>query len=196
MSERQKPSAGYGSWVAYVRHEVLTIPNVVTTFRVGCAICILTSPKDIAFFFWLAVAGGVSDLIDGFLAKNFGWGTKFGKHYDQYADWLFGVALLYAIFEAHNRSLAFFIWPFNGILLFLIGGYLIVRVRFPKLETIEIARPKTGLQFFGAICILGGYAFDVEKSITIGYILVWSSVGLMGKSLVDYWRIYRRQKNE
>lgn len=135
--------------------------------------------------FWLALAGAMSDAIDGWLAKRFGWGTRFGELLDQYVDWFFGFMLLYAIYEGHGGTLAVYTPPFNAVLLVLIVSYLLVRLKFPTVETTRTAKIKTALQFGGAASILGGLAYQYEFFVNIGYVTVWISVGYM-------WESYRR----
>ena len=64
------------------------LPNVLTIFRmivVGPIVyCLLTGEYRIAFF--LAMAAGLSDLLDGFLARRFGWMTHWGGVLDPLAD--------------------------------------------------------------------------------------------------------------
>jgi cardiolipin synthase len=64
------------------------LPNVLTIFRmivVGPVVyCLLTGQYRIAFY--LAMAAGVSDLLDGFLARRFGWMTHWGGVLDPLAD--------------------------------------------------------------------------------------------------------------
>ncbi len=184
---------------AYLRQQVLTIPNAVTLMRLFCALGMFAWSGELSVVFWLALVGGISDIIDGFLAKHFGWGTLFGKRFDQYTDWLFGIALLHSIYLG-GGGLKLYDWPYSGELLVLIGGYLIWRLKFPKVETTGVAKIKTAMQFAGGVIILGGYAhmpeWFLEKDgyddflLTSGYLLVWASVGLM---LVSGWE-YRKQE--
>jgi len=179
---------------SYIRREVLTLPNAVTAVRVVCALMMFATGEPLLVF-WLALVGGVSDLIDGYLAKRFKLGTKFGKHFDQYTDWLFGVALLYAIYRYDGMSLL--AWPYNWELLFLIGGYLLLRVWYPTVETIWIAKVKTAMQFCGGVGILGGYAHVCESFvagssaavINVGYLVVWTSIALMWVTYGYYRKI-------
>lgn len=64
------------------------LPNVLTIFRmivVGPIVYLLfTSQYKAAFI--LAMAAGLSDLLDGFLARRFGWMTHWGGVLDPLAD--------------------------------------------------------------------------------------------------------------
>ncbi len=178
----------FSGGIAYAKREVFTVPNAVTAVRLVCTIAMFVYGREVAASFYLALVGAVSDAIDGYLAKRFNWGTKFGQHFDQYVDWLFGIALLWVIFL--NSPVEYDAWPFNLELLILIGGYLLLRALFPKLETIFIAKVKTFLQFAGGVIILCGLAYTWQECIVGGYLVVWSSIALMGMSLVYYVKNY------
>jgi cardiolipin synthase len=130
----------------------------------------------LAFLAWL------SDGVDGYIAKTYGWSTKLGARLDQYADWSFGVALLYTIFVAEDFTLTWY----NTPLMFLIGLYLLLRMRYLATETTEVAKLKTFVQFLGGIVILSGHAFVSSVLLVIGYLIVASSLPLMYRSLRSY----------
>lgn len=129
----------------------------------------------------------MSDALDGYVAKKFGWSSTFGKRYDQYADWFFGIGILYAIYCA--EGLTWYAWPWNVALLTMIGGYLVIRTTMPGVDTNGAARLKTLIQFTGGVTILGSYALEWDGAHAIGYIIVWISVILMAKSLWNYLKL-------
>jgi len=189
----QKSLALWGKVTLYFRREVLTWPNGVTTIRALCALAISRWPGNFGLVFALALVGTLSDIVDGWLAKTFGWGTKFGKTFDQWVDWLFGVSLLYAIYVV-GGGVVWHEWPYNAVLLIMIGGYLLMRTLLPVIETVQLAKIKTFMQFGGGVIILGGHAFEAVDLLMGGYLLVWSSIGLMIKCLWDYGRKHLTQR--
>ena len=190
----------------YVRNEILTWPNLFTMARFWCAIVIFARPEYHRLVFWIALGGAVTDIIDGWLAKRFTLGTDFGKKFDQRVDWLFGIALLYAIYVA-GHGVRWTEWPGNGPLVLLIGGYLLIRTIFLKAETLWVAKLKTGMQFSGGVVILGGFAgihftfgdsaseytISATELIDWGYLFVWCSTGVMVVSLHDYIQGWREE---
>jgi cardiolipin synthase len=64
------------------------LPNVLTIFRIivvgPIVLCLLAAQYRCAFY--LAMAAGVSDLLDGYLARRFGWMTHWGGVLDPLAD--------------------------------------------------------------------------------------------------------------
>lgn len=180
MSDMTRKPSTLHSVKAYVTHQILTIPNVVTTVRLVCAVLILIGPEEHLRVFVLAFVGWVSDLLDGFIAKTFGWSSEFGKRYDQYTDWSFGIALMYGIFVAGGLE-----W-YNVPLILFIGGYLTMRLGKPTIETSEAAKVKTFLQFTGGVAILAAHAFEWTALLVAGYVLVWISLPHMARSVRDY----------
>lgn len=78
------------------------IPNIITVFRlflVPLIIWLIVSDNLLAAFIVFLVAG-VTDMLDGFLARRFGWQTELGAYLDAIAD----KALLMSVYA----SLAFF----------------------------------------------------------------------------------------
>lgn len=181
---KQRPTT---KGAAYFSREVLTIPNAVTLLRVLCVIGMFAWRGESDVVFTLAMLAWVSDGIDGYLAKTFGWCTKFGARFDQYADWVFGVALLYAVFVEERFTLTLY----NSPLLGLIVLYLLLRMRYYRAKTIEVAKRKTFIQFLGALTILAGHAFDLEWLRVVGYVILYLSLPLMYIS----WRGYALQNN-
>ncbi len=67
------------------------IPNIITTIRLIAAIIILilslfAANHGTSYFVWLFVAAGVSDMLDGFIARKFNWCTAFGATLDSVSD--------------------------------------------------------------------------------------------------------------
>ena len=78
------------------------IPNALTFARILCTpylAWLLTHGRPMpltAITFFLC---GLTDLIDGFLARRFGWGSRLGEALDPVADKLFLVTLYIAMYQ-------------------------------------------------------------------------------------------------
>ncbi len=72
------------------------LPNVLTSLRLVAApaVAALLFLGDYAIAFAVFAAAGLSDAVDGYLAKRFGFSTRFGRILDPIAD----KALLFAAF--------------------------------------------------------------------------------------------------
>ena len=87
---------------------VLNVPNVLTGFR------ILAIPLVVVVFYlpfewarpvsgWLFALAGISDLLDGYLARRLGQTTRFGAFLDPVADKLLVAAALVLLVQADPR---------------------------------------------------------------------------------------------
>lgn len=63
------------------------IPNILTTFRILTSLLIvMVSDK---YFFPLYFFVGVTDILDGWIARQMNWTSRFGTLLDSLADLLF-----------------------------------------------------------------------------------------------------------
>ncbi len=85
-----------------------TLPNAITVARILMAPAVfflMFEPDFGARFiaFWLFVVAGVSDLVDGSLARKYGWISDFGKLVDPIADKLLLVATFVPFYVLSHR---------------------------------------------------------------------------------------------
>jgi len=73
----------------------VNIPNAVTLFRiilVPVAMWLIINDQSQAAF-WVFMIAGLSDAVDGYLAKTYGWETELGRYLDPMADKLLLISL-------------------------------------------------------------------------------------------------------
>ena len=63
--------------------------NIITGIRILCSIALLAVPACSAFFYALYLTAGVSDMIDGTVARKTGKASEFGSQFDSTADLIF-----------------------------------------------------------------------------------------------------------
>ena len=187
MSDTTKKPLTASGVRSYIRQEVLTWPNLITSGRFACVIGMFANPNEPMTVLVLAIIAWVSDGVDGYVAKRFGWCTQLGARLDQYADWSFGVALLYTIFNAEHFTLTWY----NTPLLWLISLYLLLRMKYWTADTTNVAKLKTFVQFAGGLVILGGHAWELDGLRIVGYAIITCSLPLMFKSLQSYEAQYK-----
>ena len=75
------------------------LPNYLSALRIALVIPIawLLWQQQVMSAFWLMLFAGLSDALDGFLARRFGWQTELGSLLDPLAD-KFLVAAMYLVF--------------------------------------------------------------------------------------------------
>lgn len=86
------------------------IPNIITGFRIACSITLLFVKPFSFIFFLLYIAGGMSDILDGFLARKMNITSKLGATLDSIADFLFIMVLLIIIFPYFDWTLWIICW--------------------------------------------------------------------------------------
>jgi cardiolipin synthase (CMP-forming) len=87
------------------------IPNLITSFRLIAALaltylCMAGPAHGVSTFLPILITAGISDLLDGFVARRFKWTSEFGAKLDSISDLMFYCAV--ALFLSINASSAFF----------------------------------------------------------------------------------------
>ena len=70
------------------------IANVITIFRIAASIVLLFCPVFSSAFYTLYIAAGLSDMLDGFVARQTDTVSKLGARLDMIADLVFVVVCL------------------------------------------------------------------------------------------------------
>ncbi|MBI3507781.1 MAG: CDP-alcohol phosphatidyltransferase family protein [Proteobacteria bacterium] len=146
---------------------MINIPNLLSFARllaVPVAVWLMLVARFEAAF-WLFVAAGATDALDGFLAKRFGWETELGSFLDPLAD----KALLVSVFlvlgwTGHIPAWLTIMVIFRDLL--IVGGALVVVAITGtfKADPMWISKLNTTLQIVLAATVLSelGIGFDFE----------------------------------
>lgn len=113
----------------------MNIPNAITLLRillVPALACLLLNGAFGAAF-WLFLAAGGSDLLDGFIAKRFNLCTRLGSILDPLADKLLVVTSV-VILARLGRLPWWLAWTIVARDLIIIAGALAFHLRFGKVE--------------------------------------------------------------
>ena len=127
----------------------LNLPNLITLARLFCvplAIWLIAEERYGAAF-WVFVAAGVSDALDGYIAKNFDRRTQLGALLDPVAD----KALLTGVYLSLGLSGILPLWLVVLVLLrdaLIVGGFLLIhRTATPtQVEPLFVSKINTGVQ--------------------------------------------------
>jgi cardiolipin synthase (CMP-forming) len=130
-------------------HVGLNLPNLISLGRlllVPPAIWLILGGRYGAAF-WVFIVAGVSDAIDGFIAKHFDRRTRFGALLDPIADKALLVSVYVTLGLAHQlwTSLVILV-VFRDVL--IVGGFLLIQAfAVPKqYDPLYISKINTGLQ--------------------------------------------------
>ena len=116
--------------------------------------------------FWLFVVAGVSDAIDGYLAKRWDQVTEFGKYLDPLAD----KALLVSIYitlgvQGHLESWLVIMVVFRDIM--IVGAVILYQTMVRRLDMnpLIVSKANTLAQIVLAALVLGSKGFDVDTGL-------------------------------
>ena len=144
------------------RGQSLSIPNLITLARilsVPVIIWAITS-GEMRIAFILFLAAGLSDLVDGFLAKRFGMATELGAYLDPLADKAMIVSIYVAlgIVEAMPRWLVILVVSRDIMIVSaVILSWLVDKPVKPK--PLAVSKLNTVAQIVYATVILAALAF-------------------------------------
>jgi cardiolipin synthase len=142
-----------------------SLPNLITVARlilVPVTIALIMSESWVAAFVVFAVAG-ISDAVDGFLAKRFKLQSELGAYLDPLADktLLVSIYVTLAVLGVLPRTLAVLVVSRD---LMIIGAVIISWVlhRPVEIRPLPISKANTVVQIILAGAILGAKAFGIS----------------------------------
>jgi cardiolipin synthase len=142
----------------------LSLPNFITLGRLLCVpLAIwLVLLDHLAAAFWLFVAAGLSDAVDGFIAKHFDQRSELGALLDPIAD----KALLVSMYVTLGLAKDLPAWlvilvVFRDVL--IIGGFLLVSALGYSMrwEPLAVSKINTVLQIVLVAIVLGSLGFGL-----------------------------------
>lgn len=148
----------------------LTVPNLITFGRllaVPLAVWLILAERYEAAF-WLFIAAGVSDALDGYIAKRFDSRSRLGALLDPAADkaLLTGVYVALALAGALPAWLVFLVVLRDGLI--VIGFLLIYATAAPRrFEPLYISKVNTLLQIALIGFVLGNFGLDIDTGFAI-----------------------------
>ncbi len=140
--EHKKTGAGLRS--------LLTAPNVCTLVRIaGTAGLLFVRPLSAAFFVLYTVSG-VSDMLDGLLARRLGLVSDIGARLDSAADLMFYAVMIIRLFPELRALLPAWMWGLVAAALLLrLSAYLVAAFKYRRFASLHTWLNKlTGLAVF------------------------------------------------
>ena len=143
----------------------MNLPNIITLGRLLCvpvAIWLVLSGWLTAAF-WLFVAAGLSDAVDGFVAKRFDLRSRLGALLDPIADKTLLVSMYVTLgIAGHLPNWLVILVVFRDVL--IIGGYLLVATlaQTMRAEPLFVSKLNTALQIalIGIVLAVLGLRLD------------------------------------
>jgi cardiolipin synthase len=170
----------------------VSLPNLITMARLLAVPIVVWAllTDEMGLAFWLFVAAGVSDAVDGFIARRFGSRTVVGGFLDPLAD----KALLVSVYITLGKLGALPLWLVILVVsrdILIIGGAILVQTLTHSLkpEPLLISKINTLAQIVLAGTALAAGALGVEWRLGVA-ILVWTvavTTLLSGGSYIVQW---------
>jgi cardiolipin synthase (CMP-forming) len=179
----------------------LNLPNLISLGRLLLVPLAISLILEGSYWgaFWVFVAAGVSDALDGFIAKRFDWRTRLGALLDPLAD----KVLLVSVYV--TLGIAGQLWTWLVVLvvfrdIMIVGGFLLVQALavMPKpLQPLLISKANTGVQVALVGYVLARRGFDAEPGpidVVLGFAVAVTTV-LSGLTYLLRWaRILARSE--
>jgi len=84
--------------------------NIITSLRILCSIAILFCPAFSVAFYTLYITAGLTDIVDGWVARRTNTVSAFGSKLDTVADVIFVVVCLFKLLPVMDISLWLYVW--------------------------------------------------------------------------------------
>lgn len=172
------------------KDQILTIPNLLSLVRLALIpviIWLYCSRKNQGAVVAVIVLSGLTDIVDGYIARKFNMVSDFGKILDPIADKLTQAALIICLISGYKLMIPLIIEFILRELVMLLMGYLAIRRKnqvnssqwFGKLTTVMMYAVMSLLILFPGIPMWCANAMIILCGIT------------MLASLIMYARFYR-----
>ena len=93
------------------------LANLITSIRILCSLAILFCPVFSVAFYSLYITAGISDMIDGWVARKTNTASAFGAKFDTIADIIFVAVCLIKLLPVMEIPVWLYVWM--GIIAFI-----------------------------------------------------------------------------
>ena len=167
------------------------IPNILSASRIALCLPLLLADAMTVPFWVLYVIAGMTDMLDGFLARRWDVESKFGARLDSLADFVFVLAVGYKLFPWLKLPAA--LWMMIGFIALMkvsnaISSYVIIhKIAFLHTK----ANKLTGfLLFIGMMTIGQSYFIPVAWVIACTVLFAAIQEGHLIRSKCNSWISY------
>ncbi len=167
----------------------MNIPNAITIGRIVLVPIIVYLMIKGSFLpaFWLFIIAGISDGIDGFIAKRFSMQTELGAYLDPVADKALLVSIFVTLGVGKQLPVALVLLVVSRDIL-IIGAVLISWLldRRVEMAPLMVSKVNTTLQILLAGAVLAHHGFELQMQsailvliVAVSIFTVWSGVSYM-----------------
>lgn len=165
------------------KNRIFTIPNLLSLLRIAMIPLLLWLYLEKEAYLWTAavvVLSGITDIVDGIIARKYGLISDLGKALDPVADKLTQIAMLYCLGTS---------FPEIQILLVILVVKEVV-TGIMSLVSIRKTGKVEGAQWHGKVTTVLLYAMIIDRIIPwlFSIVLTVACAGMMFFSMVMYWK--------
>lgn len=164
------------------------LPNIVSVARGLATVPVLWLILDERWpwAFWVALIAGLSDLLDGWLAKRFGWQSRIGAGLDALADKILLFGIFLALVLVHRLPLWWLVLALARDVIIVAGAWFYNRL-IEKLrpEPTWLGKASTAAQISLALWVLAQGAWRLQLP-SVETALFWLAVALTALSGIHY----------
>lgn len=172
----------------------MSIPNFVTLGRVILVPIVfwLVLNDQFKLAFIAFVVAGISDAVDGYLAKRFNWTSELGAYLDPLADKLLIVCVFIALGVLNALPSWLVIAVVSRDVLIIVAVVLSWLLNNPvRIVPLQISKANTAAQIILAAVVLADLGFELGLDV-FRTVLVWVTAVLTVASLAAYLRAWMR----
>lgn len=153
------------------------IPNCLTAMRVAGTLCLIPQVPFSKAFYIIYIICGITDVLDGMIARKTGNTTEFGSRFDSIADLLFYIVMMIKMIPVLRRLLPVWVWAFLFLVLAVrTAAYITAAVKYRKFASAHTYMNKiTGAAVF-TIPIFLPFDFALGCAIAVCSIAFLASV--------------------
>ncbi|MBL4772376.1 MAG: CDP-alcohol phosphatidyltransferase family protein [Alcanivoracaceae bacterium] len=174
------------TWLSY-------LPNTITIGRIFAMIPLVwfMLEKQYEYAFYIAIAAGLSDMLDGFLAKTFGWQGWLGGVLDPLADKFMMLCcfMVFAVQEIIPNWLLILVLARDIIIITGATFYHFAIVKVDKAKPSLLSKFNTAIQILLIVVLLSHYSVYQFNQVFIDiliYLVTFFTVS-SGLHYIYYW---------
>jgi phosphatidylglycerophosphate synthase len=109
------------------------IPNILSVLRIICSVLLILFINDRIGFVFLYFVIGLTDILDGFIARKFKLESEFGARLDSFADFIFYIMLVFIFTKLYSSIiLVNYKVALVGIVFIRLLNLLLTKLKYKK----------------------------------------------------------------